>query len=251
MTQDIQDTFLFSTSLGCRCWQHRDLGPAWLRKKSRVFHYNTLLLQRYIWRASKIWKVRLCPTEDTKEMKKNQCLENQRCCYVRYSSYGLTHPSAHSIQMQAIIFISLFTRPPFSSEKKNAHQSPRDHGWNLNAKKLWAMITLTELTSKGGKMEMRQVFLLTTALTESMSLWHVSFLHLPKQNVWKKQSSRPFIWILGSCSVQPRSNLSLILCKSSVNSQGKGFLFSQNGWEVILCARYPEQRTYKNVRHVS
>jgi len=96
-------------------------------------------------------------------------------------------------------------------------------------------------------MEMRQGFLLTIALMDSTSPRHISFLHLPKQSWWKKQGLRPFIGILGRCSVQPCLNLSLILCKSSANSQGKGFLFSQNVWEVPLCTKYPELCTYKNV----
>lgn len=132
---------------------------------------------------------------------------------------------------------------------QKTHQSPQDHCWNLNTKKLPATITLKESTykEKVGRMETRHGFLLTAALMDSVSLQHVLFLHLPKQNVWKKQGLKPFIWILSSCSVQPGLNLSLILCKSSVNSQGKGSLFSKNVWEVPLRAKDPELCTYKHV----
>lgn len=115
----------------------------------------------------------------------NQFCENQRWWYVYYSSYGLICPSAHSIQMHVCIYISL--QPPFSSKK--THQSPWDHGWNLNTKKLSEMITLKEWTFKEQvrRMEIRQGFLLTTALMGSISLEHASFPYLSKQSLWKKQ----------------------------------------------------------------
>lgn len=37
---------------------------------------------------------------------------------------------------------------PFQLKKENAHQSPRDHSWNLNTKKLSATTALKEPTSK-------------------------------------------------------------------------------------------------------
>lgn len=117
--------------------------------------------------------------------------------------------------------LHFIAQPPFSSEK--THQSPWDHGWNVNTKKFSAIITVKESTSKeqGGRMEMRQGFLLTTALMDSMSLQRLVSASFKAELVEKAGFETIYLnsrQLLGSATLELLTYSLQVICKQP----GKG-----------------------------
>ena len=74
MTGDVQDTLqvtLFSAFLDVDIGNTGICGQPGFGRNPVFFIAVLYHYRRYIWRALKIWKVRLCPTEDMQEMKIN------------------------------------------------------------------------------------------------------------------------------------------------------------------------------------